>query len=99
MAHRGRAIGILAAPASTAVGVLCCAALVSADASRAEVKPAAHWAYQPLVKPPLPAVVADAAAANPIDRFILAELSARGMHPSPPADRRTLIPRVYFDLT
>jgi mono/diheme cytochrome c family protein len=35
---------------------------------------------------------------NPIDAFILAKLDAQGMQLSPPADRRTLIRRVYFDL-
>ncbi len=35
---------------------------------------------------------------NPIDTFILARLSEQGMKLSPPADRRTLIRRVYFDL-
>ena len=55
---------------------------------------ATHWAYRPLEKPALPA----AAVAHPIDQFIRAELDAHRMNPSPPADRRTLIRRVYFDL-
>jgi hypothetical protein len=35
---------------------------------------------------------------NPIDAFILAQLEKRGIQPAPPADRRTLIRRVCFDL-
>ncbi len=36
---------------------------------------------------------------NPIDAFVLARLKKEGLTPSAPADRRTLIRRVYFDLT
>ena len=57
------------------------------------------WAFQPLqdVTPP---AVKDAAGwcRTPIDRFILAKLEEKGVLPNPPADRRTLIRRVYFDL-
>jgi hypothetical protein len=40
----------------------------------------------------------DANAANPIDRFLLARLRAKGLDFSPPASRRTLIRRAHLDL-
>jgi hypothetical protein len=58
-----------------------------------------HWAFVPPKRPPLPAVKAAAWSRNPIDRFILARLEQEGLHPSPKADRRTLIRRVTLDLT
>ena len=36
---------------------------------------------------------------NSVDAFVLSRLKAAGLRPAPPADRRTLIRRVYFDLT
>src|SRR5262249_10310481 len=36
---------------------------------------------------------------NDIDAFILAKLNEKGLQPSPPADRRTLIRRATYDLT
>jgi hypothetical protein len=53
------------------------------------------WSFQPLHRPTAPAMPE---ASNPIDRFIAAKLKEKGIAPNPPADRRTLIRRVYFDL-
>jgi mono/diheme cytochrome c family protein len=36
---------------------------------------------------------------NPIDAFLLASMKAKGLKPSPRANRRTLIRRAYLDLT
>jgi hypothetical protein len=58
----------------------------------------AHWAYVPPVRAALPAVKDKAWVRNPIDAFILEKLEARGIKPSPEADRRTLIRRLYLDL-
>jgi hypothetical protein len=56
------------------------------------------WALQPVVRPPLPAIRNRQDAPNPIDAFLRARLAARGLQPSAPADRRTLLRRLSFDL-
>jgi hypothetical protein len=58
------------------------------------------WSLRPLAAtaPPIDGIPADWSA-NPIDRFIFAKLTAAKLQPSPPADRRTLIRRVAYDLT
>jgi hypothetical protein len=56
------------------------------------------WSLRPLNRPPLPAISNPAWARTPIDAFILAKLEEKGLAPSPPADRRTLIRRVCFDV-
>jgi hypothetical protein len=58
----------------------------------------AHWAYRPIRKPTPPAVRHRDWPSSPIDPWILARLEAAGLTPSPPADRRTLLRRVSFDL-
>jgi hypothetical protein len=57
----------------------------------------AWWSLQP-VKDPTPPRMASAWPRNPIDQFVLNRLLAKGLTPSAPADRRTLIRRVTFDL-
>ncbi|MCX6623057.1 MAG: DUF1549 domain-containing protein [Acidobacteria bacterium] len=56
-----------------------------------------HWAYQPVKRPLVPEVAP--ASRNPIDAFIRERLAAEKLHPSPEADRRTLLRRVTLDLT
>jgi hypothetical protein len=58
-----------------------------------------HWAFQPVRDPLPPEVKSKAWPQTSVDRFILAKLEARGLAPSPRADRRTLIRRASFDLT
>ncbi len=58
-----------------------------------------HWAFQPVVKPPLPAPADPEWGTNPIDRLVRSKLEANEMAPSPPADKRTLLRRVTYDLT
>ena len=56
-----------------------------------------HWAFEPIrqVVPPKQGLHA---ADSPIDAFVRAALTQRGMTFSPPAGRRTLIRRATFDL-
>lgn len=58
-----------------------------------------HWAFQPLQKPTVPTVRAASWVQSPVDSFVLARLEAEGLSPAAPADKRTLIRRVTFDLT
>ena len=58
---------------------------------------AKHWAFQPVRNPPVPELT-DPWVQTPIDAFILADLKAAGLKPSPPADRRTLLRRAGYDL-
>lgn len=57
------------------------------------------WSLRPLGRPsvPQPGQKTDRDM-NPIDAFILRKLQAKGLSPSPPADRGTLIRRLYVDL-
>jgi hypothetical protein len=57
------------------------------------------WSLRPISGPEPPAIDEPGApATSPIDRFIRQRLAAEGLEPSPPADRRTLIRRLSFDL-
>ncbi len=58
----------------------------------------AHWSFQPIKKPAVPQVDHPEWCANPIDNFVLEKLEANGLTPNTPADKTTLIRRVYFDL-
>ncbi len=58
-----------------------------------------HWAFIPPKRPKLPSVERSDWSRNGIDRFVLARLECEGQHPSPEADKATLIRRVTLDLT
>ncbi len=57
-----------------------------------------HWSFLPVKKSPAPVVKDAAWCQTPVDNFILDKLEASNMAPNPPADKRTLIRRVTFDL-
>ncbi len=58
-----------------------------------------HWAFQPISRPSVPDVNHPSGTLHPIDRFVLAKLQVAGLAESSPADRRTLIRRMTYDLT
>lgn len=65
-----------------------------------------HWSFVAPKKPEPPTAPSAGDAGNakgdslrPIDRFIVDRLAENDLPPSPPADRRTLIRRITFDLT
>jgi mono/diheme cytochrome c family protein len=61
-----------------------------------------HWAFRAPVRPAVPKIRDRRWASwvrNPVDAFILDALLKKGLPPSPPADRLTLLRRVTFDLT
>jgi hypothetical protein len=58
-----------------------------------------HWSFQPLKKAAPPARKDGTKFGNPIDSFVLSKLQQSGLTPSAPADRRTLLRRLYLDLT
>ena len=56
------------------------------------------WSLQPLLRPPVPVPRRGFRVTNPIDAFVAAKLTEKGLPQSPEADRRTLIRRVCYDL-
>lgn len=56
------------------------------------------WSFQPLKEAAPPEVANAAWAKTPIDRFILAKQSEKGLTASAPAGKEKLLRRVYFDL-
>lgn len=58
-----------------------------------------HWAFEPIRDWPAPATHNTSWSQTTIDAFILADLESRNAHPTPQADRRTLIRRATLDLT
>lgn len=56
------------------------------------------WSFQPVRPMPAPAVKRSEWVRRPIDAFVLAELEKHALAPAPPADSRTLIRRMHFDV-
>jgi hypothetical protein len=68
------------------------AGMLITDAERA------HWSFQPIQRPDVPAVHDPAQVKTPIDAFLLSKLEEHGLGFSPPADRRRLLRRMAIDL-
>ncbi|WP_437193796.1 DUF1553 domain-containing protein [Planctomicrobium sp. SH527] len=58
-----------------------------------------HWAFQPVLKPTIPAVENPDWNQTAIDRFVFAKRANQGIQPNGLADRGTLLRRVTYDLT
>ncbi|MGB7326032.1 MAG: PSD1 and planctomycete cytochrome C domain-containing protein [Rubripirellula sp.] len=67
-----------------------------------------HWSFVPLTRPVVPPLASRALPpesptgdwdSSAIDRFVLARIAKKNKVASPPADRRSLIRRLSFDLT
>ncbi|HZU39232.1 MAG TPA: DUF1549 domain-containing protein, partial [Gemmataceae bacterium] len=81
------------------LGLLVLPASVAGGSFNSRVKRAPHhWAFQPVKRPALPTVHNKSWVRTPIDAFVLTQLEKHGLRPNPPADRRTLLRRVYLDL-
>ncbi|MSU60872.1 MAG: DUF1553 domain-containing protein [Pedosphaera sp.] len=73
---------------------LICLALLKGVWGNAGTETAKHWAFQPIVRPALPA----GNSTNAIDRFVLARLLKSGGPVFSEANRRTLVRRLSFNL-
>ncbi len=56
------------------------------------------WSFVKPVRPAIPTVKNRAWVKNEIDAFVLSKLESNGLKPAAPADPRTLLRRVYYDL-
>jgi hypothetical protein len=98
MIDRRRIAGLLVALAALAGAPSASAAPDPDPATTAATPPEKWWAFQPLRPTAPPTVPGTSQPAHPIDAFIRARLAARNLRPNPPAARRVLLRRVYFDL-
>jgi hypothetical protein len=79
------------------IGLVGFAMVVSAGSFAPPASAAKHWAFEPLQQAS-PPEDPSGWSANPIDRFVRARLEKQGLRPAAPAEPRTLIRRVTFDL-
>jgi len=77
-------------PALFLIGPICFSAFSAAK------KVEDLWVLKPVVRPAVPAGLTQ--STNPIDAFLAAQYKAKGLRPTPPADKRVLLRRLYIDL-
>ncbi len=63
-----------------------------------EADPRDHWAFKPVVRPPVPKLKAADWVKNPIDAFVARRHEDRGLTPLPEAPRAVLLRRLSLDL-
>lgn len=80
------------------LGFICAACLSKGAPGQSFEDARKHWAYQPLTDPALPKVRASNRVQSPVDAFLIARLEEKGLGFAKPAERRTLLRRVYYDL-
>jgi hypothetical protein len=69
----------------------------AAPAKDAPAAASKAWAYTPAVAPAEPSVSQKKWVRTPVDAYVLAKLEAKGLKPSPEADRATFIRRATLD--
>lgn len=77
-------------------GMCCLVAVVSSRQMHGAAKPRTLWSLEPVVRPQVPSGPTE--SKNPIDAFIAEKYKQEGLQPNGPADKATLLRRVYFDL-
>ena len=70
----------------------------TAPSAESAAPPSNHWAFQPITRPPVPNVAAQALVRTPVDGFVLDQLEAAGLSLAPRADRRTLVRRLALNV-
>lgn len=67
------------------------------QAEQPEVDPRNHWAFQPIVRPPVPPARRAEWVNNPIDAFVARQHEQLGLAPQTEASRRMLLRRLSLD--
>lgn len=98
----GLSIGLSAAATSAMAAEQPTTAPVDAAATTRSAAPAARanalWSYQPVTAAAAPKLVASKWVRSPLDAYVLAQIEAKGLKPSPETDRASFIRRATLDV-